>query len=28
MQNVIAGKGGRIQKYRMVKKDRTVILIE
>ena len=28
MQNVIAGKGGHIQKYRAVKKDRTVILIE
>ncbi len=28
MQNVIAGRGGHIQKYKAMKKDRTTILIE
>jgi PAS domain S-box-containing protein len=28
MQNVIAGRGGRIQKYRAKRKDRSVILVE
>jgi len=28
MQNVIAGRGGHIQKYKAIKKDRTTILIE
>ncbi|MDO9550349.1 MAG: response regulator [Methanoregula sp.] len=28
MQNVIAGKGGRIQKYRAIRKDRSVIQVE